>query len=200
MREENMKKSKYVLMAIAGAAAVVAILALPASATTSAWLHEGEPLEESVELRPTGGEVVEFGGSVLICETSATITTEGGSTAQITDYDVNAASCAGVAGQVEGCEVEATTPKGLPWNVSVNSSDLTAEEVQVAYWFDGACPIGEIRTEFAELTLTPEEPSAIDLFRFSQEGTGLVDGKAAPIGYFGSLNLPEGELGTYGIG
>ena len=79
-----MKRSKYALLALAGAVAVVAALALPASADTSAWLHEGEPLEESVELTTTGGEVIEVGGSVLVCQTNATIATEGGSAAQIT--------------------------------------------------------------------------------------------------------------------
>jgi hypothetical protein len=195
-----MKKSKYVLLAVACAAAVAALVAIPASATTSVWLHEGEPLAESVELAPTGGEVIEFGGSVLVCQSSATIATEGSSTAQITAYDVDKASCAGVAGQLEGCTVTAATPTGLPWSIAVNTTDLTADEVRVDYSFDESCPIGEIKTSFAELVLTPEEPSAISLFHFSQEGTAEVDGKGTAIGYFGSLNLPEEEAGTYGIG
>jgi hypothetical protein len=194
-----MKKAKYGLLVLAGAI-VVAALALPASADTSAWLHEGEPLAESVEMTPTGGEVIEFGGSVLVCETSATITTEGGSSAQITGYSVSKASCAGVAGQLEGCTATAATSTGLPWGVSVNSVDLSAKGVHVDYSLNETCPIDKIETSFPELTLTPEEPSAISLFRFSQEGTAKVDGKETAIGYFGSLNLPEGEMGTYGIG
>ena len=194
-----MKKAKYGLLALA-AAVVVAVLALPAAADTSVWLHEGEPLAESAEMAPTGGEVIEFGGSVLVCGTSATIATEGGSSAQITGYSVNKGSCAGVAGELAGCTVTAATSTGLPWNVAVNSTDLTAEGVQVDYAFDEACPIGKLETSFAELTLTPEEPSAISLFRFSQEGTAKVDSKATGISYSGSLNLPEEEAGTYGIG
>lgn len=194
-----MKKAKYGLLALAGAI-VIAVLALPASADTSVWLHEGEPLEESVELALTGGEVIETGGSVLVCETSATIATEGGSTAQITAYSVNKASCAGVAGQLAGCTVTAATSTGLPWNLAVNSTDLTAKGVHVDYSFNEACPIDKIETSFSELTLTPEEPGAISLFRFSQEGTAKVDGKETGIGYSGSLNLPEEEAGTYGIG
>lgn len=195
-----MKKSKYVLLVATCAAAIAAFVALPASATTSAWLHGEAPLEEKVELTPTGGEVIEFGGSVLVCETSATIATEGGNSSQITAYGVNKASCAGVAGQLEGCTVTSATTTGLPWSVGVNSTDLTAAGVHVDYSFNEACPIDKIETNFAELTLTPEEQSAINLFRFSQEGTAKVDGKATTIGYFGSLNLPEGQLGTYGIG
>lgn len=194
-----MKKAKYGLFALAALVAVAA-LALPASADTSVWLHEGEPLAESVELTPAGGEVIEFGGSVLVCASNATIATEGGSTAQITAYGVEKASCAGVAGQLEGCTVTAATSTGLPWSVSVSTAHLTAEEIHVDYSFDEACPIDKLETSFPELTLTLEEPSAIDLFRFSQEGTAKVDGKETTIGYFGSLNLPEGDLGTYGIG
>lgn len=195
-----MKNSKYALLALACAAAVAAVVALPATADTSTWQHEGSPLEESVELTPTGGEVIEFGGSVLVCETSATLVTEGGSSAQITSYSVSKASCAGVAGQLEGCTVTAATSTGLPWSVTVNTADLTAGEVRVDYSFNEACPIDKLETNFPELALTPEEPSAINLFRFGQEGTAKVDGKETTIGYFGSLNLPEEEFGTYGIG
>jgi hypothetical protein len=194
-----MKKAKYGLLVLAGAI-VVAALALPASADTSVWLHGGKPLEEGVELAPTGGEVIEFGGSVLVCESGATIATEGGSTAEITAYGISKASCVGVAGQLEGCTVMAATSTGLPWSVSVNSTDLTAEGIHVDYSLDEACPVDKIETSFPELTLTPEEPSAIGVFHFSREGTAKVDGKETAVGYFGSLNLPEGEIGTYGIG
>jgi len=194
-----MKKAKYGLLALT-AAIVVAVLALPASADTSGWLHGEKPLEGHVTMATTGGEVIEFGGSVLVCETAASITTEGGSSAQITSYSVSKASCAGVAGELEGCTVTAATSTGLPWSLAVNTADLTAGEVRVDYSLNEACPIDKIETSFPELTLTPEEPSAINLFRFSQEGTAKVDGKATTIGYFGSLNLPEEEFGTYGIG
>lgn len=194
-----MKKLKVGLLALT-AAIVVAALALPAAANTSVWLHESEPLAESVELAPTGGEVIEFGGSVLVCQSSATIATEGGSSAQITAYSVDKASCEGVAGELESCTVTAATATGLPWNVALNTADLTAEGASVDYSFNEACPIEEIETNLAELTLTPDEPSAIGLFFFSQEGVADVDGNETPIGYFGSLNLPEEELGTYGIG
>lgn len=36
----SVKKSKYVLLILAGAVAIVAVLARPASAITSAWLRE----------------------------------------------------------------------------------------------------------------------------------------------------------------
>jgi hypothetical protein len=195
-----MKKSKYGLLIAIGVVAAAAALALPAMAGSSAWLHEGEPLEEHAALTAAGGEVIEIGSSVLLCQSSATLTTEGGSSAQITAYSVDKASCAGVAGQLEGCTVTAATTTGLPWSVTVNTTDLTAASVRVTYSFNEACSIGKVETNFPGLTITPEEPSAIHLFRFSQEGTAKVDGKETAINYVGSLQLPEEEFGTYGIG
>lgn len=191
---------KHVLLAVASALVAVAALALPASATTSVWLYEGEPLEEHAELSLTGGELFEVSESVMLCEASATMTTEGGSTAQVTAYDVNEASCVGLAGKLEGCEVTSATPKGLPWGVAVNTADLTASEVKVDYSFDKACGIGKIEASFPELTLTPEEPSAIRLFHFNQKGTAKVDGKEASFNNGGSLSLPEEDFDKYGIG
>jgi hypothetical protein len=195
-----MRNWKHALVVAAGAIAAMAVLALPASATSSVWLREGKALQEHVELSLTGGEVIEVGGAALLCETGATMSTEGGSTAQITAYSINKASCVGLAGNLEGCEVTAASPVGLPWSVVVNSVDLTAEEVGVDYSFNKACAVQKIETSFPSLTVTPEEPSAIRLFHFNQEGTAKVDGKNASLDFSGSLQLPEADFGKYGIG
>lgn len=198
-----MKLKNVLILATTAAAAValVAVVAGPASATSSVWLHEGKPLEKHVELPLTGGEVIEVGGAALLCEGSATMTTEGGSTAKITSYSVDKATCMGLAGNLEGCQVTATETTGLPWSVTVNTTDLTAKGVKVDYTFDKGCAVGKIEVSFPELTLTPqEEPSSIRFFSFSAEGTGKVDGKEAAVNYSGSLQLPEAEFGTYGIG
>ncbi len=195
-----MKHRKHALLVLASALAAMAALALPASASASVWLHEGKPLEEHVELPLTGGEFIEVSGAVMLCESTATMTTEGGSTAKITAYDVKEATCIGLAGKLEGCEVTAATPKGVPWSVAVNSADLTAKEVAVDYSFNKACEIQKIEMSYPSLTLTPEEPSAIRLFHFNQEGTAKVDGKAASLVYSGALNLSEKDFDTYGIG
>lgn len=192
-----MKKRKNVLL-IAGIA--LAAMALPASASAAVWQHEGKALEKNVELSLTGGEFIEVSGAVMLCESTATMTTEGGSTAQITAYDVKEATCIGLAGKLEGCEVTAATPKGLSWGASVNTSDLTAKEVAISYTFNGACEIDKIETSFPSLTLTPEEPEAIRLFHFNQEGKAKVDGKETALVYSGSLSLPEKDFDTYGIG
>jgi hypothetical protein len=200
MMGDVMTNWKHALLVAASALAAMAALALPASASASVWLREGKPLAEQVELSLTGGEVLEVGGSSLLCEASATMTTEGGSTAQVTAYNVLEASCLGLAGELEGCEVTAATPAGLPWSVTVNSVDLTAHGVGIGYSFNEACPIHKIETGFPELTLTPEEPSAIRNFHFSQEGIAKVDGEEATLDYTGVLQLPEEDFDIYGIG
>jgi hypothetical protein len=194
-----MRKSSMVLLAVAAVVAA-AVLAGPASASASVWLHEGKPLSEHVELSLTGGEVIEVDTSALLCDTTATLTTEGGSTAQITAFEVEQGSCIGLAGELEGCQVTAATAENLPWDVNVDSADLAAFETGVAYLFDEGCPVDELETGFPELILTPEEPTAIRLFHFDEEGTGMVDGEAEPLVDSGALQLPEADFGTYGIG
>jgi hypothetical protein len=195
-----MRSSKYVLLAVAAALVAVAALALPAAASESVWLKEGKPLEEEVELGLTAGEVIEVSAGTLFCEGGATMTTEGGTTAQVTAY-LNEPTCIGLGGSLEGCEVTAVSPKGLPWSVVVNTSDLTAKEVAVSYSFDKSCAVQNVETSFPSLTLTPESQSEIRLFYFKVEkGTAKVDGKSAEITYSGSLNLGEEDFDIYGIG
>jgi hypothetical protein len=195
-----MKTKKHALIAAASALATIAVLALPASASAAVWQHEGKELKSKVELSLAGGEFIEVSGAAMLCENTATMTTEGGSTAKITAYDVEEATCIGLAGKLEGCEVTAATPKNVPWSVAVNTSDLTVKEVAVAYSFNKACAIQKIETSYPKLTLTPEEPKAIRLFHFNQKATALVDGKEAELTYSGSLNLAEKDFDTYGIG
>jgi hypothetical protein len=195
-----MTKFRKLLPAALAALVVVAVLAGPASASASVWKKEGENLTEKTTFAMTGGEVIETGTSVLLCNTTATMTTEGGSTASITAYAIEKASCIGLAGAVAGCEVTSATPKTLPWSVTVNTSTLTAKATGVTYLFDTGCSIHKIETSFPELTLTPEEPSAIKLFHFGQTGTGLVEGKSATVTTGGSLQLSAAQEGLYGIG
>jgi hypothetical protein len=195
-----MKLRKALLLAATAVAALVA-MAIPVSASAAVWLHEGEPLAEHTEFELSGGEVIEVGGSVLICEAHATITTEGGNTAQMTNFKITANSCAGLVGPLKGCEVTSAKATGLPWAIDVNAADLTVTGWKVDYVFDEECPVGKIETNFPNMTLVPfEEASAISLFEYSAEGPGIVDGEEAEIGSFGSLQFSEEEAGTYGIG
>ena len=191
---------KNALLAAASALAVVAGLAVPASATASVWLKEGSPLKEKVELPLTGGEVIELSNGAMLCNAAATMTTEGGSSAQITAYNIDKASCVGFSGSLQECKATAVTTSGLPWSVTVNAVDLTAKGIGITYTLNEACAIHKIEVSFAGMTLTPEEPSAIRFFHFKESGTGKVDGKEASLTFSGLLELPEGDLGKYGIG
>jgi hypothetical protein len=195
-----MTKFRKLFPAALAALVVVAVLAGPASASASVWKKGGKNLTEKTTFPLTGGEVIETGTSVLLCNTTATMTTEGGSAAKITAYAIEKASCVGLAGGVAGCEVTSATPKTLPWSVTVNTSTLTAKATGVTYAFNTGCSIHKIETSFPELTLTPEEPSAIKLFHFHQEGTALVEGKSAALTTSGSLQMSSAQEGRYGIG
>lgn len=195
-----MKRFKNTLGAVLIAAVAIAVFAGPASASAAVWLHSGEPLSEAKELSLRGGEVIQVPAGAFLCNAEATMTTEGGSTAQITAYNVELSSCSGLLGEFNGCEVTAATVANLPWDVTVNSADLTVEEVGISYSFDEACPIHEVETSFPEVTLTLEEPEAIRNFNFSQEGVGKADGEEGWLIDSGILQLPEEEFGTYGIG
>ena len=195
-----MKLRKLFLLVAAAAVAVVAVAVVPSSAATGEWLDQGEPFNEHREMKLTGGEVIEVGGGVLLCESSLTIATEGGSTGEAS-YAVIPASCVGLAGNLEGCTVSEAVASGTPWAVAVNTTDLTVSGVKVNYTLAKGCAVGTIEVNVPALTLTPhEEPGSINLFGWKAEGPGKVDGAKAEINYSGSASFPEAELGTYGIG
>ena len=195
-----MKDPKKALLAAVCALGAVAVLALPASASAAVWKHEGKNLEKKVELAMTGGEFLEVSGAAMVCNSTATMTTEGGSTASMSAYNIDKASCFGLAGKLEGCEATATTPTGVPWSVAVNATDLTVKNVKVDYSFNKTCGIQKIEMSISSLTVTPESASAIRLFHWNQETKAQVDGKETALTYSGSLNLAEKDLETYGIG
>ena len=193
---------KSMRTSVAAAVAVVAMAAMVASAPASAavWQKSGKPLSESVELQLHGGEVIQVAAGAFNCNANATMTTAGGSTAQITAYSIELGTCEGLLGEFVGCEVTAATPENLPWAVTVNTEDLTAQEIAISYSFDEACPIHKVESSFPEVSVTLEEPSAIRDFRIGQEGVGKVDGKEGWLIDSGILQLPEEEFGIYGIG
>lgn len=195
-----MKKSRKPLLI--GAAVLVVVVALvgAASALAAVWQHEGKTLTEKVELPLSGGEVIEDGSSALLCDSTATLTTEGGSTAQITAFAVEKGTCVGLSGSFEGCQVTAATPKTLPYSVTVNAENLTMKGFGVTYTFNAGCSVSELETSYPEMTLTPETPSAIKLFHFGQTATGKVDGETASITDGGSWQLAPADREKYGIG
>jgi hypothetical protein len=197
-----MKKSRKGLVLAVTALVAIAALVGAASALAGVWKHEGKEFKEKVTFSMTGSEFIEVesGASVLACPTTATMTTEGGSTASVTAFAIEKAGCEGFAGKFVGCTVTAATPKTLPYSVTVGSSTLTVKNFGVTYTMNSGCGISKVESSYAELTLTPEEPSAIQFFHFGQAGTGKVNGSSATITSSGVWQLPEAQWGKYGIG
>jgi hypothetical protein len=185
-----MRKSSKVL-AVLMALLVIGALVGAASAFAGVWKHEGKELKEKITLSLSGGEVIEVGSSALLCESSMTMTTSGGSTASITAFAVEESSCVGLSGEFEGCTVTAATPKTLPYSVTVNTTTLTAKGFGVTYTLNSGCKITKVETSYPELTLTAEEPSAIREFQFGQTATGKVNGSSKSITDGGAWQLSE---------
>lgn len=184
----------------------LAVLAVPASALASEWLHEGKPITSHTEFEVSGSEFIQVAGGVANCEVHATVTTEGGATGKVTSYSLT--NCAGVFEELAGCEVAESNAVGLPWAVDVNEENLTVTGVRLHLEFKSGCKAAtNVETTAPELIWSPyaEEGfpnrSEIALFEFQTEGgVAHVDGKESTFGNFGSVQLPKAEYGTYGIG
>jgi hypothetical protein len=181
-------------LAIAFAVAACFALALPALASAAVWKHKGVNLAKFVELSLPGGEVFETAisgeDSGMSCEVKATLTTEGGSTAKITKYELK--SCTKAFGKLSTCSVNTQEAKGLPWTVEVKTTDLVIKNMRVRRTFKAGCTVSEYDKTFTAMTVTLNTPSAISEMEFS----GTVSGYTA----FGSWAVEGLNAGTYGIG
>ena len=181
-------------LAIVVAAIACFAFAVPALAQAAVWKHNGVNLAKFVELGLPGGEnfETEVSGewSGMNCEVKATMTTEGGSTAKITKYEIK--SCAKGFGKMSGCSVVAKEAKGLPWTVDVKTTDLVVTNMRVRRTFNVGCPVAELDKTFTEMHLTLNTPSKITEMEFS----GAIAGYKA----FGSWKVEGANSGTYGIG
>lgn len=181
-------------LAIATAVIACFMLAVPVLASAAVWKHNGVNLTKFVSLSLPGGEVfeTEISGvkSGMSCEVKATMTTEGGSTAKITAYEIK--SCSGAFGKFSGCTVSAKEAKGLPWTVHVNASDLTITNMRIRRTFNAGCALTELDKTITSTTVTLNTPSKISEMEFSGSTTNY---KA-----FGSWKVEGTNAGTYGIG
>jgi hypothetical protein len=181
-------------LAIAAAVIACFALAFPALASAAVWKHKGANLTKFVELGLPGGEnfetEVEGEWSGMNCEVKATMTTEGGSEAKITKYEIK--SCSTGFGKMASCEVVTKEAKALPWKVHVNASDLTITNMRIKRTFAAGCPVTELDKTLTSVTVTLETPSAISEMEFS----GAITGYKA----FGSWAVEGANAGTYGIG
>jgi len=181
--------------AIAIAAIACFVLAFPVLAQGAVWKHNGVNLTKFISLSLPGGEnfETETGAgewSGMNCEVKATMTTEGGSTAKITAYEIK--SCAKAFGKMSSCSVVIKEAKGLPWTVHVNASDLTITNMRIRRTFNAGCPVTELDKTLTSVTVTLNTPSKITEMEFS----GSLAGYKA----FGSWTVEGTNSGTYGIG
>lgn len=187
------------LLLVGCAALLVVALAAPAAASASVWKHGETPLEEHVEFGVFGSEifVTEAGG--MICEVQATLTTEGGGSGQLGNYEVT--NCMGLFGELASCTVTAAEQPGGPWAVDVNTENLTITGAAIKRSFDPGCPIETLDSSIAEVGTTLYEPAAITEFEYSGEGTAQADGgPEVEYSSFGSYFVAGAASGTYGIG
>jgi hypothetical protein len=184
-----MKNNKRLLFA--GVVTAVVLLAVPALALASVWKHKGANLSKFVEIGLTGGELFETSaGNGMSCELHATLTTEGGSTAKITKFEIK--KCPVGFGSFAKCEIATAEAKGLPWTVHVNTSDLTITNMRTKRTFKAGCGTSEIDKTITSTTVTLTTSSAISEMEFAGETTGYKT--------VGSFTVDGTNNGTYGIG
>jgi hypothetical protein len=185
-----MKIGKFVALAGMAAVLVMAVVG-PASASAAVWKKEGATLKSFVELGLTGGEIFETGGANgMSCKVTAKMTTEGGSTAQITSFKT--VECPTGFGTMKGCTMTLSEAKGLPWAVTVNASTLTISGMHVRRTFKSGCAVTETNSTIPSSTVTLNTPTAITEMSFSGEISGFKE--------FGSWTIEGTNSGKYGIG
>ena len=188
----EMKNQKR--LAIAAAVCACFALAFPVLASAAVWKHKGVNVNKFVELGLPGGEIFEseISGekSGMSCEVRAVMTTEGGSTAKITKYELK--TCTKAFGKLSSCQINTQEAKGLPWTVHVNASDLTITNMRIRRTFKAGCVVSEYDKTFPSMTVVLNTPSAISEMEFNGS---LVGYKA-----FGSWTVEGTNKGTYGIG
>jgi hypothetical protein len=193
-----MKSNKRLLLA--GAIAVLVLLAVPALALAAVWKDHGTNVSKFVELTMSGGEVFETTeGNGMSCEIHATLTTEGGSTGKITKFEIK--KCSGAFGSfaTTKCELNTGEGKGLPWTVHVNATDLTVTNWRTKHTFKGAsCKEPELDKTIASMTVTLE-PSTTEISVLAFNGK-IVESEKQKYKTFGSLTVQGANNGTYGIG
>jgi hypothetical protein len=188
-----MKRNRRLLLA--GAIAAIAVLAVPAMATASVWKDGSTKVEKFISLGLTGGEIFEIAPTGeqkngMICEVHATLTTEGGSTGKITAFETK--SCGSGFGSFAKCELSSAEPKGLPWTVDVNTSDLTITGWHTKRVFKAGCSTTELNKTIGSVKVTLNTPTAITEMEWLGEITGYTSR--------GSFSVDAPNSGTYGIG
>ncbi len=176
---------------IAGVIAAIAVLAVPALALAAVWKDKGTNITTFTEISLTGAEIFETSAeNGMNCGLKATLVTEGGSTGEITTFDIT--ECPSGFGSFKECKLTSASGKGLPWAVHVNATDLTVTGWHVKYTLGAGCPVGTLDKTIASMTVKFDVPSAFSVLEFEGETTGYKT--------VGSLGVSEANEGTWGIG
>lgn len=183
-----MKISKR--LSVATALAALALAATAAIASAAVWKDHGTNVTTTIEIGFSGAEFFEAAEGGMQCGETFTLKTSGGSSGQITKFQIDKSECPTV-GALAGCELSTAEPKGLPWTVDVNESDLTITSMRIKRTFKAGCPIAEL-DKTIDSTVTLRSPSEIT----EVETLGSTTGYKA----FGSFTVDEPSSGTYGIG
>ncbi len=194
-----MKSNRRLLLA--GVIAAIVVLAVPALALAAVWKDKnGTSVTKFTEFTMNGAEIVETTeGNGMDCEIHATMTTEGGSTAKITKFEIK--KCEGSFGtfKTTKCELNVGEGKGLPWTVDVNAEDLTVTNWRTKHTFKGAeCKEPELDKTISSMTVKLE-PNKTEVTALAFDGKLLTEGKQT-YRTSGSLTIEGANSGTYGIG
>jgi len=194
-----MKSNRRLLLV--GVIAAIVVLAVPALALAAVWKDKnGTNVTKFTEFTMNGAEIFETTeGSGMSCEIHATMTTEGGSDAKITKFEIK--KCEGRFGSfaTTKCELNVGEGKGLPWTVDVNATDLTVTNWRTKHTFKGAeCKEPELDKTISSMTVTLE-PNTTEMSVLAFEGKILSESKQV-FRTFGSLEVEGANKGTYGIG
>lgn len=187
-----MKIQKRLLLASLMAA--IALLATSAaSASAAVWKDKGVAVKSLVTLGLLGAENFEIAEaeekkSGMNCEVKATMTTEGGSTAKITKWEIK--TCKGF-GVYASCSTVKKEALGLPWTVHVNAAlNLTITNMRIKRTFSG-CAAGELDKTITSTTVTLLSPSAIAEMEWK--------GSNGTYSSFGSFAVEAPNSGTYSV-
>ncbi|HET8863510.1 MAG TPA: hypothetical protein VFM94_09705 [Solirubrobacterales bacterium] len=198
----EMKGNKRLL--IAGAITALAVLAVPALALSAVWKDHGTNVTKSIELKMSGGEIFETtAGNGMNCEVSATLITEGGSTGEITKFEIKKCPEAFGSFKTTKCEFNTGAGKGLPWTVDVNATDLTVTKWRTQHTFKGtSCKEPELDKTITSMTVTLE-PSTTEISDLLYDGDITEEIEKVKVQKYrtaGTLTIEGANNKTYGIG
>jgi hypothetical protein len=183
-----MKRKKRLLLA--GSIAAAVMLAVPALAMATVWMHGEEEVSEFIEFAAVGGELFETtSGNGMSCEARAVFTTEGGTTGTVTKFEIK--KCPTGFGSFASCKFKSGEGLGEPWITHTNGSELTITNMRTKRTFE-SCGTSELDKTITSVAVKLDVPAEIDEMNLSGSIAGFKTN---------STLFVEGENSkTFGIG